>query len=105
MVTGSHGGAAHGRALDAPVAGAFFNDAGIGKDRAGVARLPILDAQDTPAAAVSHESARIGEALDAWHGGRLSVVNEAAARLGIEVGQSVGSAARMLQRVTAGMAS
>jgi hypothetical protein len=35
---------------------------------------------------VAHDSARIGDARDAWAHGRLSAVNAAAARLGLRVG-------------------
>jgi hypothetical protein len=92
VVTGSHGGATHGRALDAPVVAAFFGDAGIGKDRAGVGRLAILDALRTPGLAYGHASARIGDAMDAWESGIVSVVNEAAAAAGARAGQAVRDA-------------
>lgn len=100
VVTGSHGGATHGRALDAAVAGAFFNDAGIGKDRAGIGRLVILEASSTPGLAVSHVSARIGDAADAWEHGVVSVVNTAAAALGIQPGQTVRHAAGVIQQAS-----
>ena len=48
VVTGSHGGLLGGRpetALKYDVRGALYNDAGIGKDEAGVSRLPALDAR------------------------------------------------------------
>lgn len=97
VVTGSHGGAAHGRALDARVAAAFFNDAGVGKERAGVGRLPILEADGIPGVAVGHGSARIGEAMDTWHHGIVSVVNGPAAAAGVAVGQRVREAACIVQ--------
>lgn len=93
VVTGSHGGAvtytgaAAGRGVKAAVAAAFFNDAGIGKDRAGVGRLPLLDRDRIPGGTVGHQSARIGDALDAYESGVLSHVNEAAKALGFERGQ------------------
>lgn len=97
VVAGSHGGATHGRALDVAVAGAFFNDAGIGKERAGIGRLAILEASSTPGIAVSHQSARIGDAVDAWEHGVVSVVNQPAAAVGIEPEQQVRSAVRSIQ--------
>jgi hypothetical protein len=96
VVTGSHGGATHGRALDAPVAAAFFDDAGVGKDRAGVGRLTILDAQRVPGIAYSHDSARIGDALDAWASGIVSIVNGPAEDAGVRAGQTVQDACRRL---------
>jgi hypothetical protein len=99
VVTGSHGGATHGRALDAHVAAAFFNDAGIGKDRAGVGRLAILEAQGVPGLTYGHDSARIGDALDAWTWGVVSVVNGPAEEAGVRVGQTVQDACRTLVRV------
>ena len=48
--------------------------------------LDLLDADGIAAAAVAHDSARIGEARDAWAHGRISAVNAAAARLGLRVG-------------------
>jgi hypothetical protein len=45
VVTGSHGGVSSGRyALAVPAWLYVFNDAGIGKDDAGVAALPLLQA-------------------------------------------------------------
>jgi len=87
VVTGSHGGASVVRYARAAPARLFvFNDAGIGKDRAGIAALDALDADGIAAAAVAHDSARIGEAGDTWAHGRLSAVNAAGARLGLRVG-------------------
>jgi hypothetical protein len=97
VVTGSHGGAvtyagaAAGRGVKAAVAAAFFNDAGVGKDRAGVGRLPLLDRDRIPGGTVDYRSARIGDALDAYASGVLSHVNEAAKALGLEPGQRLCS--------------
>jgi hypothetical protein len=87
VVTGSHGGQSAGRyalAVDARLY--VFNDAGIGKDEAGIAALAMLDAAGRPAVAVAHTSARIGEAADTWNGGVISRTNAAAAALGYRAG-------------------
>ena len=87
VVTGSHGGASvvpYARAVRAWMY--VFNDAGGGKDGAGVAALDLLDADGIAAAAVAHDSARIGEALDSWEHGIVSHANSAAAALGLAVG-------------------
>lgn len=88
VVSGSHGGSSSGEfALAVPLALAAFNDAGIGKDGAGVAALAMLQARGTPACAVAHTSARIGEARDTFEHGVISRVNDAARALGLREGQ------------------
>ena len=92
-VSASHGGVSSARfALAQPLTCAIFSDAGIGKDRAGVAGLALLDDEGIPGIAVSHESARIGDAKDIWENGRVSFVNAAAAGAGVCVGEPVKSA-------------
>ena len=62
-MTGSHGGVSAARfALDVRAALYVFNDAGGGKEQAGVAGLDLLEAASIAAICVSHDSARIGEA-------------------------------------------
>ena len=88
VVSASHGGASSGEiALGVALAGVVFNDAGIGKDQAGIAALAMLQARGTPAATVAHTSARIGDALDTWQEGVVSHVNAAAATLGLRPGE------------------
>jgi hypothetical protein len=89
VVTGSHGGLLGGRAetaLKYDVLGALYNDAGIGKDAAGVSRLPALDARGIAAATVSAASARIGDARSSYQDGIVSRVNARAAALGLRAG-------------------
>jgi len=90
VVTGSHGGRSAARyALAYRPLLVVFNDAGIGKDEAGVAGLEILEEAGIAAAAVAHTSARIGEARDTWESGVLSRVNEVARALGLRPGARV----------------
>ena len=92
LVTGSHGGLLGGRpetAISVPALAAVYNDAGIGIDRAGISRLPALDARGIAAATVSAASARIGDARSAWATGHLSAVNRLAADAGAAAGMSV----------------
>lgn len=92
VVTASHGGLLGGdpaSALKADALGAVYCDAGFGKDRAGITRLPVLDKRGIAAATVSAESARIGDGRSVYADGVLSCVNETAASLGIDVGDSV----------------
>lgn len=91
VCTGSHGGLIGGdprTALKCDVLGVLYNDAGIGKDRAGVSRLPILDQRGIPAATVSASSARIGDARSTYDDGVISCVNEQAKKLRLEQGMT-----------------
>ena len=46
------------------VGAAIFNDAGVGRDDAGIAGLDYLEALGIPAAAVGNDTARIGDGSD-----------------------------------------
>ena len=82
VVTGSHGGASVVRYARSVAARLYvFNDAGVGKDEAGVAALAELERDGIAAATVAHDSARIGEAHDAYDHGVVSRVNRRAAAL------------------------
>jgi len=97
VVTGSHGGASAARYASAIAARLYvFNDAGVGKDEAGIAALALLEAQGVAAVTVSHVSARIGEARDAWECGVISHLNAAAARLGLRSGAPLRPAVEAL---------
>lgn len=87
VVSGSHGGLSAGRfAAEARPHVAVFNDAGVGRDRAGIAGLDELDGLGIAACTVSHDSARIGEARSTLEDGVISHVNRRAAALGAQVG-------------------
>lgn len=93
VVSGSHGGLSAARyALGVSLQLVVFNDAGVGKDGAGVAALALLQREGRAAVAVAHTSARIGDAQDHWQCGVVSCVNDAAARLGLAPGQSLRAA-------------
>ena len=84
VVSGSHGGRSSASfALQVPFAAVFFNDAGVGKDDAGIVALQLLEARGIPAGTVAHTSARIGDAQDAWDNGIVSHVNAKARALGL----------------------
>ena len=101
VVAASHGGVSSGEfALAVPLSAAFFNDAGIGKDEAGVAALQMLDASGIAAGAVSHETARIGDAQDMWDHGVVSRVNACARRTGLAPGDRLQEAVHVLARAT-----
>ena len=78
----------------------FFNDAGVGKDGAGIAALGMLERAQVPAGTVSHLSARIGDAEDMWQNGVLSHLNASALRSGLRSGERLQDAVgRLLSRV------
>lgn len=97
-VSASHGGASSGEfALElAPLRMAVFNDAGVGKDGAGIAALAMLQARGVAAAAVSHTSARIGDSQDTWDHGVVSHANAVARELGVLPGSRLCEALRRL---------
>ena len=104
VVTGSHGGLLGGRpetALKYDLRGALYNDAGIGKNEAGISRLPALDARGIPAATVSAASARIGDARSTYEDGIVSRVNSRAAALGLRSGISARGFVAGLRRASA----
>lgn len=90
VVAASHGGASSGEfALEVPLRLVVLNDAGIGKDQAGIASLGMLERHGVAGATVSHESARIGDARDMWESGVISRVNIQAGALGLREGQGI----------------
>lgn len=91
LVIGSHGALHGGRpasALPVDARAAVFHDAGIGADRIGLSRLPVLARRGIPAATVAGDSARIGDGRSLWETGIVSHVNGAAAGLGARPGDS-----------------
>jgi len=89
LVAGSHGGiiAAY-LGASAGAHALVLNDAGLGKDRAGIAGLAWLEAIGMAAAAVDCMSARIGDGADMLARGVISHANVYAALCGVAVGQS-----------------
>ena len=97
VIAASHGGASSGEfALEVPLGGAFFNDAGIGKDNAGIVALGMLEKRGVLAGTVSHQSARIGDAQDMWDNGVISHVNGPARDRGLSPGQRLQDALKSL---------
>lgn len=99
VVTASHGGllgADPGTALKAAARAAFFNDAGVGCDAAGISRLPELDRRGIAAGTVSHWTARIGDARSSWQTGVLSHINVAAEKAGAVRGMPLQEFVRLL---------
>jgi hypothetical protein len=101
LLIGSHGALHGGRresALAVDAMAAVFNDAGLGVDRIGISRLPVLEARGIYAATVDCMSARIGDGRSMWISGILSHLNAAAASTGARPGDTVQSFAARLSR-------
>ena len=93
VVSASHGGASSAEfALAVPLKLVFFNDAGVGKDNAGIVALEMLEARGVAAGTVAHTSARIGDSQDMWEAGVISHVNSTARQLGLEPGRLLRAA-------------
>ena len=103
VVNGSHGGiyAAY-LAGKLGVAAAIFNDAGVGRDHAGIAGLDYLDGFGVPAAAIGYDTARIGDGADMMARGLVTYVNASARALGCRVGMACRDAAALLQQARPG---
>jgi hypothetical protein len=97
LVAGSHGGIiAAWYAARAGVRAVILHDAGIGKDEAGIAGLAYLEKLGMAAAAVSHETATIGEGSDMLARGLISRSNRIAGALGVHPGLPCRDAALRL---------
>ena len=70
----------------------FLNNAGIGKNQAGISGLSHYEAENILACAVDHNSAEIGVARDTWESGIISHANTLAEEAGIQPGDSVKKA-------------
>jgi hypothetical protein len=99
VVTGSHAALFRGRpdgVITVAVRAIFFSDAGVGLEHAGIARLPTLDERGIAAAAVSAESAAIGDSRSIYNDGVMSYLNKTATDLGARPGMSLRSFVAML---------
>jgi hypothetical protein len=103
VVNGSHGGVyAAWVAARLGVAASVFNDAGVGRDDAGIAGLAWLDGLGIAAAAVGHLTARIGDGADMLARGIVTHANRLAVQLGCRPGLSCREAAHLLAQAEAG---
>ena len=101
VVNGSHGGVyAAYLAANLQVAAAVFNDAGVGRDCAGISGLDYLAGLGIPAAAVGHDTARIGDGADMIARGIVTHANPQAVALGCRTGMRCRDAAVCLQQAS-----
>jgi hypothetical protein len=99
ILTGSHGGlVGSAPAVKYPVIAAFYNDAGIGKEGAGITRLPWLQKAGIIAAAVDAATARIGIGMETYETGIISHANRLALEMGIAPGMRARDAAWRILR-------
>lgn len=98
IVGGSHG-AVYAAYLSARAGAraAIHNDAGIGRDEAGVSGLAWAQSIGMAMAAVLSGSARIGDGADMLRRGIISRANALAAACGVKPGQPVAEAAELLK--------
>ncbi|MEE8420994.1 MAG: hypothetical protein V3R92_06010, partial [Dehalococcoidales bacterium] len=97
IITGSHGGVNACEYMgNMKIKGMVSNDAGIGKNDAGIAGMKGLDKWDIPAVAVSSMSAKIGNGTSTYEQGKVSAINELAKKLGIKDGMSAIEAADIM---------
>ena len=101
VISASHGGASSGEfALEVPLHLVFFNDAGVGKENAGIAALDILETRKVAAGTTSHTTARIGDSADMWENGVISHLNVQALAMGVNVGERLSTAVlKLLDRM------
>lgn len=97
IITGSHGGVNACEYMgNMKIKGMVSNDAGIGKNEAGIAGMKALDKYDIPAVAVATMSAKIGNGTSTYEQGKVSATNELAKKLGISEGMSAREAADIM---------
>lgn len=97
-IAASHGGvfAAH-MALAAGIVGMLLNDAGVGRNAAGIGGLAYCDALGVPCAVIDHRSARIGDGADNAARGIVSYANATAVRIGVVPSMPAGEAAQRMR--------
>jgi hypothetical protein len=101
ILSGSHGGVYPGYlTAKAQARAVILNDAGLGKDEAGIGSLPYLEALGIAAATVSHLSCRIGDTADMRARGIISHANASARAVGVTDGMACIDAADLLRKAT-----
>jgi hypothetical protein len=97
-VSGSYGGRYNAyNAAKWPARAVIMNDAGIGKDNAGIVGLEFLDRIKMAAATADAMTCHIGDGDHMLAHGVISHVNETAAALGCRIGQSVRDCAELMR--------
>jgi hypothetical protein len=101
VVSGSYGGRYNAfNAAKWPARAVIMNDAGIGKDNAGIVGLEFLDQIDMAAATADARTCHIGDGDHMLAHGIISHVNRTAAALGCAPGQTVQNCAEYMRAAT-----
>ncbi|MBM4339354.1 MAG: hypothetical protein FJ110_07400 [Deltaproteobacteria bacterium] len=102
VVAGSHGAETTARHMSRYLPfGVFLNDAGVGKNQAGISCLHVFEVMSILGATVDCMSARIGDGEDHYASGIVSAVNSLAEKSGVRVGMRVAEACqKMIQAKT-----
>jgi hypothetical protein len=102
VVSGSYGGRYNAfNAAKWGVRGVIMNDAGVGKDNAGIRGLDFLDQINLAAATADAQTCHIGDGAHMLEHGVVSHVNRTAADLGCMPGQSVRDCAELMRSAIA----
>lgn len=97
VVCGSHGGLSAGEyAKKHRVKAVFFNDAGIGKNNAGIKSLELLNESGIIACTVECMSAEIFNGQDTLQNGRISACNQLAKNRDIQEKLSIKEAIKLI---------
>ncbi len=97
LISGSYGGEYNAwHAAKWGLRGVILNDAGVGKDNAGIRGLDYLDGVGLPAATADAQTCHIGDGDHMLSTGRISFVNATARKLGCAPGESVRSCAERM---------
>ena len=98
LISGSYGGEYNAfHAGKRGIRGVVLNDAGVGRDGAGIRGLAYLDRVGLPGATADANSCHIGDGEHMLACGVISHVNESAQRYGCAVGQSVHQCAEHMR--------
>jgi hypothetical protein len=98
LISGSYGGEYNAyHAAKWGLRGAVLNDAGVGKNGAGIRGLAYLDAVGLPGATADAFSCHIGDGEHMLENGSISHVNESARARGCKVGQTVRECAEQMR--------
>ncbi len=98
LISGSYGGEYNAfHAAKCALRGVVLNDAGIGRDDAGISGLRYLDRIGLAAATADAMSCHIGDGDDMLANGTISFVNQSAQQLGCAVGQTVRACAEAMR--------
>jgi hypothetical protein len=101
IVSGSYGGEYNAyHAGKWGLRGVILNDAGIGKNDAGIRGLPYLDQIGLAAATADSNTCHIADGDHMLAHGLISHVNRAATMIGCKVGQSVQDCADLMRSAT-----